>query len=382
MVFELTDSSGTVGLIMFSWLAPFLFIAPISGSWLDRVDRRRVAIVFGILSVIFTFTIAILILLNVTTLWIVVFFTVLQAIALSIIVITQEALLPSLVKKEDLLSAVAISRTAHYGPRLAGPLLGGIFLAAFGPEATYFFTGVLMIFSLIAVWKIKTRIKLIPKSDSFFAIGTELIDGFRYSWSDRRNRLFLALLSCHCGFTMAFDSQLPRLVTELGAGSELLTAIFVGIGLGAIMATGTLTQLRRVELVGAVFVIVSVGSGISLLILGAAPNMTVAIIGAILMGATQGPFMAFAASSLQSVAPEEMRGRIMSQYFMAAAGTMALMNLGFGYLADFIDVRMLLIVTSIVWMLAFLFAWNRFSYVKTVASHGNLESVATSPVNT
>ena len=56
--------------------------------------------------------------------------------------------------------------------------------------------------------------------------------------------------------------------------------------------------------------------------------------GAILMGSSQAMFMALSAVLLQEVVPDDIRGRVMSLYLMAAGGVMAFMNLAFGAMAD------------------------------------------------
>ena len=52
-------------------------------------------------------------------------------------------------------------------------------------------------------------------------------------------------------------------------------------------------------------------------------------------------FMALSAMLLQEVVPDDMRGRVMSLYTMSAGGIMAVMNLGFGSIADHVELPLL-----------------------------------------
>ena len=70
--------------------------------------------------------------------------------------------------------------------------------------------------------------------------------------------------------------------------------------------------------------------------------------------------MALSATFVQEIVPDEFRGRVMAFYLMIAAGFMALMNLGFGFVADSFGERLMLIIPSAFWLL--LFVLGAFAY--------------------
>ena len=270
----------------------------------------------------------------------------------------QEALMPSLVPRVHLLNAITLAGLARHGSRVAGPLAGGLVLATLGAGAVFFLSAGLLALSVVQVWRIRWRPAAAARAAGSPArsIGRDVAQGMGYAWRDRRVRLILSLVGAHCGLTMAFDSLMPRLATNIGGGSDTFSAIVVGAGVGALAGTLALSQLRQEHLRGPVFAAVGLGSGLSMIVLGVAQTPAMAVVGAALAGGTQATYMAMSATFIQSVIPDRLRGRVMSLYIMLAAGHMAFMNLGFGLIADSVGERVLLIWPGVLWVAVFLLA--------------------------
>ena len=362
LVFDLTDSSAAVGLVTFAGMSPFLFAGPVGGALADRMDRRRLAIFSAAAAVLFSLVLAGLVLSELVQVWHVVALAVIQGITMALVGPAQQALLPNLVRSEHLLSAVALSGIAMHGSRIVGPLLGGVLLAYAGSGYVFLLSAMLLLVSVWALRNIEWRPEPVAaapaaaRSTPARAIGAIVTDigvGMRYVWGDRRLRLVIALVVFHCGFTMAFDSMLPRLARNVGGGSETYSAFVMGIGAGAIVGTAGLATLRTEAARGPVLAATGIGSGLAMLVLGAATVPAMAVFGAFLAGLTQATYMAVSQTLLQQITPDALRGRVMSLFFMLAAGHMAFINLGFGRLADSVDVRPLMIIPGLLWIAIF-----------------------------
>ncbi len=362
LVFDLTDSSAAVGLVTFAGMSPFLFAGPIGGALADRMDRRRLAIFSATAALLFSLVLAGVVLGDVVEVWHVMALAVFQGITMALVGPAQQALLPNLVRSEHLLSAVALSGIAMHGSRIIGPLLGGVLLAYAGAGYVFLLSGALLLVSIAALRRIEWRPEpgaaapAAARSTPAQAIGSIATDvgvGIRYVWGDRRLRLVIALVVFHCGFTMAFDSMLPRLARDVGGGSETFSAFVMGIGAGAIVGTAALATLRTDAARGPVLAATGIGSGLAMLVLGIATVPAIAVLGAFLAGLTQAPYMAVSQTLLQQITPDALRGRVMSLFFMLAAGHMAFINLGFGALADSVGVRTLMIVPGLLWIAIF-----------------------------
>ncbi|MCY3919908.1 MAG: MFS transporter [Chloroflexi bacterium] len=377
LVFELTDSTGAVGIVTFAGMAPFLFLGPIGGGLADRLDRRRMAIGAGAIGVVISLVLGALVVADVVETWHVVLLAVLQGTSMAMVAPAQEALMPSLVKREHLLNAITLAGLARHGSRVAGPLAGGLVLATLGAGAVFFLSAGLLALSVVQVWRIRWRPAAPPLAAGSLArsIGRDVAQGMGYAWRDRRVRLILSLVGAHCGLTMAFDSLMPRLATDIGGGSDTFSAIVVGAGVGALAGTLALSQLRQEHLRGPMFAAVGVGSGLSMIVLGLAQTPAMAVVGAALAGGTQATYMAMSATFIQSVIPDRLRGRVMSLYLMLAAGHMAFMNLGFGLIADSVGERVLLIWPGVLWVAVFLLAALAMTDLRGLLRRGQFAAV-------
>jgi len=130
----------------------------------------------------------------------------------------------------------------------------------------------------------------------------------------------------------------------------------MGVGAGAIFGTLAISMVRDHALQGRVFIVVGLGSGLAMIIMGTANSPLMAVVGAVMAGATQATYMAISQALVQDIVPDTFRGRAMAIYTMMAAGHMAWINLGFGGFADSIGVRTLMVVPALMWMGIFILA--------------------------
>ncbi len=122
---------------------------------------------------------------------------------------------------------------------------------------------------------------------------------------------------------------------------------------------------------GFALALVGIGSGISMLVMGVATSPVVAVIGAVVAGGTQATYMAISQMLVQEVVPDALRGRVMAIYTMMAAGHMAMVNLGFGALADSVGVRPLMVVPALLWIAVFVIAALVLSDLRRVLRRGS-----------
>ncbi len=359
LVYELTDSAAAVGLVTFAGMASFL-LAPIAGAVADRVDRKRMAMTGSAVSALSAAILGAVVLADTVAVWHIVLLALVGGAGRAISMPAENAMIPNLVPAEHLLNAIAFSSISVHGSRIAGPLVGGVLLEFVGAGAVFLLSAVLSLSGIVALSRISQALRPLEARAERLSLaalvrrtGTDMREGVRYIESDRRVVLVLALVTTHCALTMAFDSMMPTLSTQLGGANRTYTAILVGIGAGAIMGTFAVSLVRTSRVQGAALAIAGGGSGLALLVLGFAPTATVGVLGAALAGATQATFMALSSTLVQQIVPDAVRGRVMSVYIMLAAGHMAFLNFGFGWLADSTGVRVLLIAPGLVWTALF-----------------------------
>lgn len=363
IVYKLSDSSFWVGVSTFASMSPYL-VAPLGGMVADRAERRilvrvtRVA-TFGVTAVLFLLALG-----NVIEVWMVVLLALAQGIVRSIEIPSDQALLANVVPPEHLSNAVALTSTTQHGSRAAGPLLAGPFLAWVGVEGAY---AVSAVFALLAFASVR-RVSVSSRGGvtRLADIAENLREGLGYV---RRTPAVLALFVLvffHCSLTMSFDAMLPGFAeTELHSPDGGFTVMTFGVGLGALIGTFVLAMNAGLSR-GPLFLATAVVSGLSPLLMGVSHHLEFAALSATLMGSSQAMFMALSAVLLQEVVPDHIRGRVMSLYLMSAGGVMAIMNLGFGALADNYGAPMLFAIPGAVFVLitlATMFAGSNLRHI-------------------
>jgi MFS family permease len=330
-VYKLSDSSLWVGVSTFASMSPYL-VAPLGGMVADRAERRilvrvtRVA-TFGVTGVLFFLALA-----NVLEVWMVVGLALAQGMVRSIEIPADQALLANVVPPEHIGNAVALTSTTQHGSRAAGPLLAGPFLATVGVEGAYAVSAVFALVSYLSVRRVavSSRGGVVRLGD----VAENLRVGLSYIRHAPPVLAIFVLVFFHCSLTMSFDAMLPGFAeTELHSPSGGFTVMTFGVGVGALIGTFFLAMMTGLSR-GPLFLGTALVSGLSPVLMGVSHHLEFAALSATLMGSSQAMFMALSAVLLQEVVPDQIRGRVMSLYLMSAGGIMAIMNLGFGALAD------------------------------------------------
>ncbi len=354
LVFELSGSSFAVGLTFFAGAAQFVVVGPFAGAVADRIDRRELALGALLLSLASSLVLTLLTFSGLVEVWHVVLLAVVQGWGQAAAMPAQRALLANLVPREHLMNAVALGGITVHGSRLAGPLFGGVLLSTLGAASVFLLSAVVLCVAIVSMARIAYRSELEGGPVGTRSVVADVGHGFVHVWDDRRLRLVIGLVIFHCSFTMAFNSLLPRLATDLEGGSGTFSAMVMAVGAGAIVGTLAISMVHRSSPRGLALAATGAGSGVAMLVMGAATSPAVAVLGAALAGGTQATFMAISQMLVQEVVPDSIRGRVLAIYAMMAAGHMAMVNLGFGALADSVGVRPLMVIPAVLWIAIFL----------------------------
>ncbi len=375
LVFELTGQGAWVGAVTFAGMVQLALAGPIGGALADRIDRRLMAISADAVGIVMAGGLAAITFAGVIEPWHVLVFASVDGVARAFGTPAEQAIVPNVVREEHLLNAVALSGITRHGSRIAGPLLGGALLTTLGAGSVFVLSGVFLVLALQQLLRLEYRSAPLPSTPGrVLAVGPVLRDvreGVNYVMSEPRLLVVLVLVGFHCGATMAFDSMMPTLATAVGGADVTFSAIIVGIGAGSIVGTLIVSMIRDDAALGRMFFLVSIGSGLSILVLGLATTPQLAVTGGVLAGATQASFMAVTVVFVQRVTPDALRGRVMSLYIMLAAGQMAFVNYGFGWLSDYTGVRPLLVVAGTLWCAGFAAAAMLLPELRSLVRRGN-----------
>ena len=129
-VFQLTDSVAATGGMYAAIGLPSLLFGSFAGVFVDRWDRRKTMVYVNLLQAVAV--LPLLFLDSESDVWLVYVVAFLQTTLALFFGPAENALLPTVVEKNDLPQANSLNRLNNMIPRLAGPPLGGLIFAAYG----------------------------------------------------------------------------------------------------------------------------------------------------------------------------------------------------------------------------------------------------------
>lgn len=333
LVLEMTGSSALVGITTFAAMIPRVIMPPFVGYMADRFDRRAILATSYVLQFVHAAVLTTLAFADVLVVWHIVALATINGTVRTFQQTTTQALIPNVVPREHWLNAISLNQVTIQGSRLFGPGLVAPALLLSGPSAAFAAAAFFYLLGIISVLSIKTRSSGgLKKGDS---IGASLKEAAVYAWGHPQIRTLFIVVALHCSMTMAFESTLPVFARDvLDAGRGGVTYLMMGVGGGALVTVIIVAGVRGSLARGRILFVAGFCSGASMLGLALSTSPAFAIVAAAGMGAAQAAFMAVSGAMVQSLAPDEMRGRISGLNQINVGGTMAMVNLANGFAAD------------------------------------------------
>lgn len=346
LVYEMSESSLWVGLVTFAAMIPRVIVTPIAGYLSDRFDRRTVLSSMFAVNLVHSIFLAGLAFSGTIEIWHLVVLSLVNGSARATQMPAAQALIPNLVPRKLLLNAVALNQATMQGSRLIGPASIVPLLAVTGPEGAFALCTIFYAISLFQSLRVKTASTgEIDKRQSFIR---NLSAGAVFVYKTPTMRAIVLLALFHCGLTMSFESLLPVLSRQqLNAEGAGFSYLMMAVGAGALVSSMFLAGVRSSVTRGRMFLYLGILSGAAPILLAFSTNIPMALAGAAAMGVAQAGFMTLTHTMIQTIAPDWIRGRLGGIYSVHIGGTMALVNLVNGGLADQINAPLLLIVGGV-----------------------------------
>ena len=151
LVWTLTGEATWLGAIALAEIVPRFLVWPWAGVLADRVDRRRLAMIFQSIALVAAALIAVVTALDVVQVWMVVICHGVFGVCLGFWEPSRQALLPEVVPKADLTPAVALSSVIAQSSRVFGPAVAGLIIVTFGITAAFVFNAISKCSVIVAV---------------------------------------------------------------------------------------------------------------------------------------------------------------------------------------------------------------------------------------
>jgi MFS family permease len=338
LVYELTNSNAWVGFVTMAAHLPSLVVTPFAGFLADRFERRHLLALTFSLNLGANLLLACLVISGQVTAWVILTLALFNGIVRAIEVPTNQALLPNLVPRERLLNAIALNQLMQQGARMFGPLCILPIIRFIDPKPAFFMSALLYAVGWIQVLRIQTasRGEMVAHQGVF----GNLVAGIRYIYTTPVVLAFVLLTVFHCALTMAYESAFPffaRTQLSMTSAKDLFegpTYLMIGVGAGAILGNLALARVSGQLIRGRLFLWVGFLSGLTPLMFGSTTTLSMAMLTAATMGASTAAFMTLSHSVIQGLAPDGIRGRVMSANTWHVQGAMSGFNAVNGLLMD------------------------------------------------
>jgi MFS family permease len=333
LVLTLTGSASAfyLGLDTFLGEAPILLFTLLGGVVADRRDRRQLLLMSQYVQMSTAIALAALVYWDVVSIWHVLALSVVTGMAQAFGGPAHQSLMPLLIDKQHLPNAIALNSIQFNLARVIGPLIAGAALAAFGIAACFALNGLSFLAVIAAL--LLLHVRHIPP-----AAGSRLRDEMRSGFTYVRQQpalvglTFLAFATTFLGNPLlTFLPLFAQNVFQGGVGQY--TRLMACAGAGAVTGALVVAWLGRFRHMGRTVLVLQVVFG-GLVVLFSVTRVFW-INGALLYAAGACMVMVFAmiSSLVQLIAPNELRGRVMSIYMVAFRGGMPLGALAAGYAA-------------------------------------------------
>lgn len=340
LIIQLTNSGFATGLAIIASNLPAFFLIPLAGSFADRFDRRKIMIAMDLIRAVIA--LSLLLVRTADQIWMVYVFQTLSVLFASFFNPALNAAIPNLVRRDQLLTANALS-SATWGTMLAiGTLIGGVMVSLVGRDAAFVLNSLSFLGSAFFVSRIVTAMNqnraAVRHGLNPFA---DFVEGFKYAWQ-RPQVFWLLLVKGGAGLAggvillLTIFSFKVYHTDSLGAGL-LLGARGVGILIGPLIIAQLVgAQISRAQwAIGFGFILI----GTSYTLFGLAPTIWIAMVFVLCAHMGWGSNWALSAALLQRLTPDHIRGRIFSMDLGLVTLTLALSTFVTGIAVDRVDPR-------------------------------------------
>jgi MFS family permease len=320
---ELTRSELWVGIIAFTQFAPAVVFGPVFGVMADRFDRRAASLLINALSLFNMLLLGMLTALGQADIRVLALLSLMQGTLDGAHTPVRMAVVPNLVRRDQLQSAIAITSISFNVSRLVGPALAGIVIAASGVAAAFIVNGLSYI-TLIAAMLV---VRLNPSARSAelrHGVWHEMKEGARYVFTHPTIRVLLVVVAMASVFGRGALEMLPAFADAVfGRGSAALAILTSAIGAGAVAAGIVLSRWNR--WISPFVVRLSVfGGGLLIALLGMIDRFWPAVAVVCALGVILSFCGVGSQILIQTLVDDEVRGRVSSFWGMIAFGGTAL----------------------------------------------------------
>lgn len=342
---SLTASAAMLGLVNFAAGIPMLALSMLGGVAADRYDRRHILVATQVAQIALALLLGWLVAVGRIQVWHIIAVAFVLGISNSFEMPAAAALVPELVPKEHLATAIAIDRSVFHGTRLLGPAVAG-YVIGLGGEATAFFVNALSFLALIlALVGIRPRAQGSAEEQARRRSGIR--EGIAYVRADKPTLGMIALMAATTVFVFPVVVVMMPLYARnvLHLGPDKMGLLMAISSIGSLSGSVSLLAVPANKRCGLMLAAV-IGAAAALTSLSQARTFAFAAASQVVLSLGISTLLGLANTVVQERAPGPLRGRVSAVAGLSFFGLMPFASLGLTTAADWIGMRAALLVAA------------------------------------
>ncbi len=351
LVLKLTNSATMLGVVSFAQFTPILLVGLFAGVLVDRVDRRRLIITTQVLLMLSALTLAALTWTGAVRVQYVILLAAFNGTVGSFDMPGRQSFVVEMVGYEDLANAIALNSMMFNSARMLGPAAAGLLIAWLGIGTCFFLNGVSF---LAVIWSL-TQMEIPARVIA--GLGARMLhqlrEGLAYVWTNRPLFYQMALAAVTNGFGYQYLGSGPAVRQARAArrcahlripGGDTGTRVGGRRGDACLARFDTRYEEQSA---GRAFL-----SAVGIVTFGMSQSFALSMAAQFVIGAGLTNFRASNNTLVQMFVNDDLRGRVMSTYQLAAVGMTPIGALEVGYMGSHLGPMRTVVICGVIILLS------------------------------
>jgi predicted MFS family arabinose efflux permease len=330
LVLQISGSPFLLGLDTFLGEIPIFLFSLIGGVVADRRDRRHLLLASQFVQMTSAFLLAALIAFDVVRVWHILMLSFVSGLAQAFGGPAYQALIPSLVRTEDLSNAIALNSIQFNLARVIGPMVGGLALTSLGAAWCFGLNG--LSFVAVIASLLLLHIRFIPARTGESML-TSMKQGLGFIRGQRAMVSLIVLAFCMTVLGIPLVVFLPVFVKDVFQQGPQIYTLFLSIsGAGSVVGALVVAGLGNIRAKGRAALLMLIALGACMAGFSLSQSIVASCVLLFLAGLALIGVFSLVTSLVQLITSDDMRGRVMSVYNVAFRGGMPIGSLATGSL--------------------------------------------------
>jgi predicted MFS family arabinose efflux permease len=391
LVYRLTGSAISLGIVNLMTVIPLLPFSFWGGSLADRVSKRKILLITQTLMLCQAFILAALTWTGLVRVWHVYLMALILGTLKAVDMPSRQSFVVEMVEgKDDLTSAIGLNSAINNTARTMGPVIAGVVVATMGEAIAFFLNGLSFLAVIASLLLMRNLPRVIQPAQQKPQKISHAMEGIHYVLSQQLLLVLMSLVAVTSFLSRPYQTLLPVFSDNMLSGSAQsvvdflcngaahsltcqepealpLGMLYSAIGIGAVTGAFLVASLPVTARRGRLLTVGNLALPILLLLFVNSQTFIISLLLMLLVGMGQVFQNTLANTLLQINSPDDLRGRIMSQYSLVTQGMHQLGGLQAGFVADWIGAPLSVGIGASLSLAYGIFVFFRFPRVREMA---------------